>query len=148
MESDIAIQKEMQSLTNNSSMPNSETTLFPPLCPRPPEDCNDNDNTLKEITEIKNKQPCIEIDGNPIVSLPKKTQQDFFEKLMTKMEDREIKDNVSNTLGIDIVGTDSNENITDGSNSAVKVSDMTLIVEKVHNNYYKSYLASLGPNHP
>lgn len=132
MESDTVIQKELQSSPYISSIPNSEPTLFPPLCSRPPEEFNDKDNTLSEIIEIKNNQPCTEIDGNPNVSLPKKTQQDFFEKLIIKMEDKEIKDNVTNNLGIDnILGTDSNENITDGSDSAMKVSVLTLVDEKV-----------------
>ena len=134
MNSDTVIQNELQSSAYISSIPNSEPTLFPPLCSRPPEECNDEHNTLGEIVEIKNNQPCTEIDGNPIASLPKKTQQDFFEKLMTTMEEKnkEIEDSIINNLGVDnILGTDSNENITNGSDSAVKVSDPTSILEKV-----------------
>ena len=131
MESSTTVQDQLQPPPHNSSITSNEPTLIPPLCSRPPERSCGEDNILKEISEIKINQPCTEIDGNTTAGLTKKTQQDFFKKLI-KMEDNEIKNSsICNMDAANNFSIDSKEIIAGAPNSTIKDSDPTAIVTPV-----------------
>ena len=132
MDSDhTAIPQEADMDTLTSSIPNSETTLIPQLSPRPPEEVCVSNNDSNEISEIKTSQPCVEIDGASHGSSPKKTQQDFFEKVMVNIEDCKRTDNKSKISGTCALRKDSNENITPELDETEKIPDFSAISAKV-----------------
>ena len=125
---------QLDSPTNDSCLPDTETTLVPTLCPRSPKGYNDKNGMLEGIDDIRNDQPCSEVDGSINFKLPKKTHQDFFEKLMTQVEDQPITNDVINTISTDKelgARTDSNENIAGSLESEMRSANTVKISEKV-----------------
>ena len=110
--------KQLASPTYNSGSSESESTLAP-KCSKSPKGYTDNNAMLEGIDDVRKDQPCSEVDGSTTFKLPKKTHQDFFEKLMVQVENKQI-DAAANTMSTvkELPGpTDSNENITGGLES-------------------------------
>ena len=113
--------KQLASPTYNSGSPESESTLAP-TCSKSPKEYSDNNVMLEGIDDVRKDQPCSEVDGSTTFKLPKKTHQDFFEKLMVQVENKQT-DAAANTMSRDKElpePTDSNENITGVSESQGK----------------------------
>ena len=150
MESDHGtLQYEADTNTFTSSIPNAETTLIPQLSPRPPEEGCFSNIKSNEISEIKTTQPCVEIDGASQGFSPKKTQQEFFEKIMVNMDDCKETDHKSTILGTDVLRKDSNENIAPELDERKKDSDFSAIASKVqpkllHLNSYVSRISKFN----
>ena len=105
--------KQLASPTYNSGSLESESTLAP-TCSKPQKGYADNNGMLEGIDDVRKDQPCSEVDGSTTFKLPKKTHQDFFEKLMVQVENKQT-DAAANTMSRDKElpePTDSNENIT------------------------------------
>ena len=105
--------KQLASPTHNSGSPESESTLAP-TCSKSPKEYSDNNVMLEGIDDVRKDQPCSEVDGSTTFKLPKKTHQDFFEKLMVQVENKQTE-NAANAMSSakELPGpTDSNENIT------------------------------------
>ena len=109
MESDSSIQQQLESSMPSSSVTaDSEVTLIPPLCSRPPEGNDEDDHTLNFIESVKNSQPCHETSSNSNASTPIKTHQVSLEELMVNKNDKDV---VQKPAHSKIMPKDSNENI-------------------------------------
>ena len=110
--------KQVASPTYNSGSPESESTVAP-TCSNSPKGYSENNGMLEGMDDVRKDQPCSEVDGSTTFKSPKKTHQDFFEKLMVQVEHKPT-DDAANTMSKskDLpVPIDSNENITGGSES-------------------------------
>ena len=109
MESDSSIQQQLESSMPSSSVTaDSEVTLIPPLCSRPPEGNDEDDHALNFIESVKNSQPCHETRSNSNASTPIKTHQVSLEELMVNKNDKDV---VQRPAHSNIMPKDSNENI-------------------------------------
>ena len=111
MESDSSIQQQLESSMPSSSVTaDSEVTLIPPLCSRPPEGHDEDDHALRFIESVKNCQPCHETSSNSNSSTPIKTHQVSLEEHMVKRNDKDVLERPAPSHE-KLMPKDSNENI-------------------------------------
>ena len=111
MESDSSIQQQLESSMPSSSVTaDSEVTLIPPLCSRPPEGNDEDDHALRFIESVKNCQPCHETSSNSNSSTPIKTHQVSLEEHMVKRNDKDVLERPAPSHE-KLMPKDSNENI-------------------------------------
>ena len=123
MESDSSIQQQLESSMQSSSVTvDSDVTLIPRLCSRPPEGNDEDDHALRFIENVKNSQPCHETSSNSNASTPIKTHQVSLEELMANRNGKDVMERPAPSQE-KLITKDSNENIANSPDLQTRIPE-------------------------